>query len=240
MKWEWPACFTAALALHGAVLFGIRMETPAQALPMAEDSVPVDVSLVEEAPEPAGPAATPAPTPDQSTPAPTPESTPEPTPEMSTPPPEATPPPDAMTEAAATPKPAPHPSETHHPTPHTAHGSAAAPASAAARLAPGTGHAGHGGAGGGATTQARYLSNPRPDYPPDARRLRQQGVVYLSVEVGADGRPTDVAVSRSSGFPELDQAAAAAVRRWLFAPARAGGLAMASHVEIPVRFSLEQ
>jgi protein TonB len=68
--------------------------------------------------------------------------------------------------------------------------------------------------------------------------MRQQGVVVVSVEVGADGHASDVSVSRSSGFPELDEAAVRAVRRWKFEPARSAGLPVKSHVEIPVRFSL--
>jgi protein TonB len=68
--------------------------------------------------------------------------------------------------------------------------------------------------------------------------MRQQGVVYLHVLVNADGRPDDVSVSRSSGYPLLDRAAVEAVRGWTFEPARAGGLPVSSPVEIPVRFSL--
>lgn len=44
------------------------------------------------------------------------------------------------------------------------------------------------------------------DYPRDALRLRQQGVVGYRVAVGADGRPTACAITASSGFPVLDQA----------------------------------
>lgn len=72
----------------------------------------------------------------------------------------------------------------------------------------------------------------------EARRLKQQGVVLLEVEVNADGRPTDVRVRGSSGFSALDQAALKAVRRWEFEPARIGGLPVSSRVEVPVRFSL--
>jgi protein TonB len=85
---------------------------------------------------------------------------------------------------------------------------------------------------------ARYLSNPKPDYPSEAREMRQQGVVMLSVEVDAEGRASDVSLSRSSGYPLLDHAALDAVRRWRFEPAEAGGLPVSSRVEIPVRFSL--
>lgn len=61
----------------------------------------------------------------------------------------------------------------------------------------------------------------------------------LRVKVGADGRVQDVSIRRSSGFPSLDQAALAAVRRWRFDPARAAGVVVASEVEVPVRFQLK-
>ena len=63
-------------------------------------------------------------------------------------------------------------------------------------------------------------------------------MVLVSVEVGTDGRASDVTLARSSGFPLLDAAALQAVRRWRFEPAQAGGLPVSSRVEVPVRFSL--
>ena len=62
--------------------------------------------------------------------------------------------------------------------------------------------------------------------------------MIVSVEVGADGRAEDVTVAQSSGHLMLDAAAVEAVRRWRFAPAELGGMAIASRVEVPVRFSL--
>ncbi len=70
--------------------------------------------------------------------------------------------------------------------------------------------------------------------------MRQQGVVMVNVEVGTDGHAGDVSVSRTSGYPLLDNAAARAVRRWIFEPARAGSLPVPSQVEVPVRFSLSE
>jgi protein TonB len=45
-------------------------------------------------------------------------------------------------------------------------------------------------------------------------------------------------LKQSSGFPLLDEAAIAAVRRWTFEPARIDGRAVASQVVVPVRFSM--
>ena len=87
-------------------------------------------------------------------------------------------------------------------------------------------------------TAARYRSNPRPPYPEEARRLHQEGVVLLSVEVSEEGLPMNVSLKHSSGSNLLDQAAIQAVKRWTFEPARAGALPVASRVDVPVRFSL--
>lgn len=239
MKPELGASFLAAALLHALVLFGFRMETPARPLAMSEEPAPVDVSLVETAPEPPAPAATPAEpasTPEPPEPQPTPET---PAPEqMPAPTPEPQPAPEEETMPAPETKPAPEHSKPaprrqeqrrpRPPAPHSAAGSAAALAGAAS----------HGVTSGPLSSHARYLSNPKPDYPEEARRQREQGVVLVNVEVGADGRPDEVSLKRSSGFPMLDEAAVDAVRRWRFDPARAGGLPVSSRVDVPVRFSL--
>jgi protein TonB len=83
-----------------------------------------------------------------------------------------------------------------------------------------------------------YRSNPRPDYPTQSLRQREEGVALLSVEVGSDGRSGEIALKQSSGHPLLDQAAIQAVRRWMFEPARVDGRAVSSWAVVPVRFSL--
>jgi protein TonB len=78
----------------------------------------------------------------------------------------------------------------------------------------------------------------RPSYPHSARRLGVQGTTLLSVFVTVDGRVGDVVVKQSAGHPDLDQAAADAVRRWRFEPARRGAEAIAMWVLLPVEFRL--
>jgi protein TonB len=78
----------------------------------------------------------------------------------------------------------------------------------------------------------------RPSYPNNARRLGIQGTTLLSVFVAMDGRVADVVVKQSAGHPELDQAAADAVKRWRFEPARRGNEAVAIWVLLPVEFRL--
>lgn len=83
-----------------------------------------------------------------------------------------------------------------------------------------------------------YRKNPEPPYPAAARRRRQEGVVLLQVTVAAAGRATRVEVKQSSGFALLDEAAVRAVRQWEFEPARLDSKAVASEIEVPVRFRL--
>jgi len=78
----------------------------------------------------------------------------------------------------------------------------------------------------------------RPEYPVSARRAHIQGTTLLAVLVADDGRVADVVVKESAGHPDLDEAAAAAVRRWRFEPARRGGDAVAVWVLLPVEFRL--
>lgn len=85
-----------------------------------------------------------------------------------------------------------------------------------------------------------YRKNPEPPYPPAARRRRQEGLVVLTVAVNAQGRATRVELKQSSGFPLLDDAATRSVREWDFEPARLGTVALASEIEVPVRFQLSR
>ncbi|HEY6644302.1 TonB family protein [Povalibacter sp.] len=88
---------------------------------------------------------------------------------------------------------------------------------------------------------AAYLNNPGPQYPLTSRRRREEGVVMLKVLVSAGGVAEQVLVDSSSGFADLDNAAADIVKkRWRFVPAKEGDLAVAAWVTVPVSFSLKK
>lgn len=89
------------------------------------------------------------------------------------------------------------------------------------------------------SARPRYKTNPKPRYPPIARRRRQEGVVVLSVSVNASGEPVEVEIETSSGASSLDEAAVEAVRQWRFEPGLREGEAVSSRVEVPIRFELE-
>jgi TonB family protein len=89
-------------------------------------------------------------------------------------------------------------------------------------------------------TEARFRHTPQPEYPEAARRNGTEGRVLLRVLVDEEGRSKAVEISLSSGSRLLDQAAAEAVKRWRFSPARYGDSPTPSWVRIPVDFRLKE
>lgn len=81
--------------------------------------------------------------------------------------------------------------------------------------------------------------SPQPAYPPASRRLNEEGVVALAVLVDEQGRPVEVRVSHSSGFPRLDQAAMEGLRKWRFQAAMQAGVASRAWTTVRVRFRLD-
>lgn len=80
------------------------------------------------------------------------------------------------------------------------------------------------------------VHSPPPVYPRRSLRQGESGEVLLEVLVGADGRPRQVDIARSSSHRALDHAAVSAVRRWRFQPAMRQGQPVAQVVQIPVAF----
>jgi TonB family protein len=83
-----------------------------------------------------------------------------------------------------------------------------------------------------------YAYNPPPSYPIIARRKKLQGVVLLKVVVSSQGSSQSISIAKTSGYEVLDDAALQAVKTWNFQPARIGGVAVESVIEVPVRFQL--
>lgn len=75
-------------------------------------------------------------------------------------------------------------------------------------------------------------------YPELARMAEAEGTVLLAVTVGIDGTVTDAQVVESDALESLERAALAAVRSWIFRPARQGAYPVAVVIHVPVRFSL--
>lgn len=91
------------------------------------------------------------------------------------------------------------------------------------------------------TSQASplYQSNPKPIYPPLARRRGWQGVVVIKVLVLEDGSPCNIELHQASGYQLLDKAALKAVQKWHFVPATRDGIPTVGEVIIPVHFKLQ-
>jgi TonB family protein len=99
------------------------------------------------------------------------------------------------------------------------------------------------GAGGGVfslgrgITAPRAIYDPEPEYSEEARKIKQQGVVILSMVVDQQGRPRDMHVVRSLGMG-LDEKAMDAVKQWKFSPGLKDGIPVAVRVNIEVSFRL--
>jgi TonB family protein len=90
---------------------------------------------------------------------------------------------------------------------------------------------------GGGVSAPRAIYDPEPEYTDEARKAKMQGVVLLSVVIGADGRAHNVYVARSLGMG-LDQKAIEAVNKWKFEPAMKDGQPVPVFVNIEVNFRL--
>ena len=79
-----------------------------------------------------------------------------------------------------------------------------------------------------------------PVYPPASRRAGEEGTVRLKVLVDTSGRASNVAVTQSSGFTRLDQAAMDAVRKWRFVAATDGTNKIQAYTQVAVTFKLTE
>lgn len=84
-----------------------------------------------------------------------------------------------------------------------------------------------------------YLVPPVLTYPRVSRELGEQGSALLRVLVDERGRPTDIQVVKSSGYPRLDQQAVQAMRNARFKPHVEDGIARPMWVRTPQTFILE-
>lgn len=91
-----------------------------------------------------------------------------------------------------------------------------------------------------AVSTVEYVREPIPRYPPQSRKLREQGLVMLRVIIDERGAASQVDIEHSSGYARLDQAAREAVLRASFRPYNEGGIPQPAQVLIPIEFSLSR
>lgn len=85
----------------------------------------------------------------------------------------------------------------------------------------------------------RFRQRPRqPDYPRAAMEAGVEGTAIVRVTLSSGGSITAISLHRSTGHAALDAAAVKAVRGWSFMPAVRNGQAIASIVQVPVNFRL--
>ncbi len=89
------------------------------------------------------------------------------------------------------------------------------------------------------SSDADYLHNPKPSYPPLSKRLGEQGKVVVRALIGLDGTAQQAQIKQSSGFDRLDQSALATVLRWRYVPGKRAGVAEAMWFNVPITFVLE-
>ena len=77
-------------------------------------------------------------------------------------------------------------------------------------------------------------------YPILAKALGEQGKVILQFVVGVDGRVHDAKVIKSSGYPQLDNAALDAVtKNWRYRPAIKDGKPIAVKTKVAINYKLD-
>lgn len=87
----------------------------------------------------------------------------------------------------------------------------------------------------------KLASNPKPEYPADARAAGLSGRVVLLIHISAQGDVSSASVQKSSGVASLDESALNTVQnRWRFEPARRAGVAVPLEVTIGINFGFEQ
>ena len=78
-----------------------------------------------------------------------------------------------------------------------------------------------------------FITKPSASYPSESRKAGEQGSVMLRITVDSRGRPSDVSVLVSSGFPRLDRAAVEGGWRCRIRNAESG-----AQFDAPLRFDL--
>jgi len=89
------------------------------------------------------------------------------------------------------------------------------------------------------SSDADYLQNPRPVYPPVSKRMGEQGQVVIRTLIGSDGSAQQAQIKHSSGFDRLDQAAMATALRWKYVPGKRAGVAEAMWFDMPFNWVLQ-
>lgn len=89
------------------------------------------------------------------------------------------------------------------------------------------------------SSDAEYLNNRQPPYPPLSNRLREQGTVVIRVFIDVAGNASQAELHTSSGYDRLDRIAQSTVATWRFVPGTVNGEPKGMWFNVPVRFTLK-
>lgn len=89
-------------------------------------------------------------------------------------------------------------------------------------------------------TEVVAVDTPPPEYPFELACAGVGGTSTLAVTIGVEGKPTQVALVKSSGNAALDEAAQQRVKTWQFRPATANGQPVPKSIQVPVNFKPPQ
>ncbi len=81
------------------------------------------------------------------------------------------------------------------------------------------------------------IASVPPQYPPELRKARVEGLVTLVFVIDESGRVEDVRVE-SSSRPEFERPALEAVRKWKFRPGQKDGEPVRCYMRLPIRFRI--
>ena len=87
--------------------------------------------------------------------------------------------------------------------------------------------------------QAQPTSQSRPNYPFEMRRAGIAGEVLVDFIVDPDGNVQNATATKSSQH-EFEASAVQAVSKWKFKAGRKGGKNVATHMQVPIVFSLNE
>jgi protein TonB len=83
----------------------------------------------------------------------------------------------------------------------------------------------------------RVMFQPAPQYPPELKKKKIQGTVYVLFIVDQEGRVRDPKIQKSDNTA-FDVPAMNAVKKWRFEPGKVGGKAVQFRMRVPLTFAL--
>ncbi|WP_312662210.1 energy transducer TonB [Stenotrophomonas geniculata] len=89
-------------------------------------------------------------------------------------------------------------------------------------------------------TEVAAVKTPPPQYPLELACMGVGGTSTFKVTIGADGKPSEVALLTAAGNPQLDELARTAVQGWQFKAATRNGAAVPATIQVPVSFNPPQ